>query len=111
MRLFALAMAIAGAVVACSSSNDSTASTGSPDAGGICCPASPNPACCMSYGGWAEDSTKCESPCDGIPLPTDPSWKLAKDDHGCDAWSSRPVVHGPSDGPLCGSVTSDAGAD
>ncbi|GAC1526207.1 MAG: hypothetical protein NVS3B10_24710 [Polyangiales bacterium] len=67
---------------------------------GSCCPPDPHPGCCMRYGGW-----NCAVVCDGIPIPSDPAWRLVKDEHGCDTWSSA-----GSTGPLCGAPF-DGGKD
>jgi hypothetical protein len=58
---------------------------------GVCCPPSPQPGCCMKYGGWAALAEDCGGyTCDGMPLPSDPSWVVRPDEHGCPRWQSRP---------------------
>ena len=86
------------ALIGCSSStsSDGPTDTGDDTSGGSCCPPAAKPACCMAYGGWS-GSHGCESACDGMPYPSDPAWKIVKDDHGCDTWSSA-----GSTGPVCG---------
>ena len=60
----------------------------------------------MAYGGWTSgDELACAKTCDGMPNPGDPAWKIVKDEHGCDVWSSA-----GSAGPRCGAPT-DAGKD
>lgn len=81
--------------------------------GGACCPADPTPGCCMSYGGWKAAGASCGKRCDGMPVSTDPGWKLENDSHGCPRWTH------PDDFPkhavgvsYCGAVApNDAGAD
>jgi hypothetical protein len=41
----------------------------------------------MSYGGWAANGTCWGLVCDGMPVGTDPGWKLETDDHGCSVWT------------------------
>lgn len=54
-----------------------------------CCPADPEPGCCMRYGGWSEHGCADDyAICDGMPVPNDPGWKLEKDTHGCDTWTN-----------------------
>lgn len=61
-----------------------------------CCPPSPQPNCCMDYGGAKVDGN-CRSLCDGMPRPADPAWRLVNDKYGCPRWSSV-----GSTGPCCG---------
>lgn len=111
-------------VLACSSSTqdagaaDAGADTGalepSADAGGCCTP-DPSPGCCMAYGGWSA-SKSCARTCDGMPVPSDPDWKLETDSHGCAQWTN-PNDHlngGKSNSATsyCGAVgKADAGPD
>jgi hypothetical protein len=62
----------------------------------------------MDFGGWVPRAIECGATCDGMPLPDDPRWKLAKDEHGCDQWVSP-----PRSDVYCGSPTPprDAGPD
>jgi hypothetical protein len=64
------------------------------EGGGVCCPPSNSPACCMSFGGWASSSVGCGQLCDGFRLPT----TLSKDAHGCDLWTGAA-------GPICGAAS------
>jgi hypothetical protein len=50
-----------------------------------CCPPSPQPSCCMSYGGVAQGNA-CAQVCDGMPSPGDPGWHLGTDSNGCKVW-------------------------
>lgn len=84
---------VIGAASTGACSDGQSASPASPDAsgervdGGECCPPDPNPGCCMGYGGWS-NGRSCGPSCDGMPVPTDPSWKLETDDHGCRVWKN-----------------------
>ena len=83
-----------------------TAATTSGGDGGapmICCPADPTPSCCMHYGGWVSLGGACGEECDGMPVPSDPSWRLIDND-GCPTWTSNT---GGTD--LCGSFFPDSG--
>lgn len=55
------------------------------DAGIPCCVPSPQPGCCMAYGGVASPSFACQTFCDGMPLPG-PGWQLIPDVFGCPMW-------------------------
>ena len=59
----------------------------------------------MHAGGWSETSGGCGEICDGMPVPSDPAWKLVTDDHGCQVWSSAGAT-----GPRCGAPI-DSGFD
>lgn len=89
--------------------NTTPDSGGDADAGGGgCCPIDPQPGCCMRYGGWSSegaDSGLCGLVCDGMPVPSDPSWKKVIDSHGCEVWTSA------LGGTLCGSPLMDASGD
>lgn len=61
----------------------------------VCCPIDPAPNCCMRYGGHGS----CGYLCDGMPLPSDPGWKIEQDDLGCDVWVNE---NAPKD--YCGSL-------
>jgi hypothetical protein len=56
-----------------------------PVKGGYCCTPSPQPGCCMVYGGFTTDKSGCGDACDGMPLPSD-AWKLETEEHGCKYW-------------------------
>lgn len=79
-RLIA-AFALAGVgALACTSSNAD---------GDECCPPSPRPACCMDFGGYSAGGCRGGwQPCDGMPVPDDPGWRLATDEHGCKVWTN-----------------------
>jgi hypothetical protein len=86
---------------------DATASGDGRDEG-QCCKPDPSPGCCMNYGGWTDgEASGCalKTACDGMPVPSDPAWKLVKDDHGCMVWSSEGAT-----GPRCG-MPFDTGVD
>ena len=113
---------VAFATNACTSDyapSQQTASTDdsgtSAEAGGQCCPPSSTPACCMEYGGWSPGAS-CGKVCDGMPLATDPGWKLGTDDRGCAVWTNPndrfcDGTSNPSS-KYCGGVREvDAGAD
>src|SRR5262249_16710984 len=53
---------------------------------GICCPPDKTPSCCMAYGG-ARKSWGCSAACDGMPVPSDPGWRLENDTAGCPVWT------------------------
>ena len=43
----------------------------------------------MDYGGWTPAERSCgSSDCDGMPLPSDPDWKIEPDSHGCPHWTN-----------------------
>jgi hypothetical protein len=67
---------------------------------GMCCPPSPSPGCCMSFGGWAPF---CGTVCDGMPTPDTPGWKQLTDAHGCTYW--QPPANATT---TCGGVLIDA---
>ncbi len=105
---------VAALLVACSdqAAPDQGDAAADASAGGCCAP-SPGPDCCMDYGGYSSDG-RCGETCDGMPLPSDPGWKLVKDGHGCDVWTNP---RGTIVGDGCGSLPpppdagGDAGAD
>ncbi|MEY4509852.1 MAG: hypothetical protein RLZZ450_1974, partial [Pseudomonadota bacterium] len=70
----------------------------------VCCPPSPQPNCCMDYGG-AQTHGACRRVCDGMPIPSDPAWRLIKDEHGCPRWSSEGTT-----ATCCGSKPLPGGA-
>lgn len=41
----------------------------------------------MHYGGWTPSTSECGRTNDG-PSPDDPGWRLVRDEHGCERWSS-----------------------
>lgn len=110
-----LIVALVATTTACGGATDDAAeaapaatpaSEATPTSVGQCCPPDPKPGCCMDFGGWVESNTcgKLHYSCDGMPLPDDPSWKLVKDEHGCDHWSapfdrSRPFCGGAALSP------------
>ncbi len=107
IHLLGIALAIAF-TTACSSTDNAADNpeTGQP-AGSPCCPIDKSPGCCMNYGGWkGEDGSRCGMACDGMPYPSDPAWKIVKDEHGCNVWSSA-----GSKGPLCFGPPIDSGVD
>jgi hypothetical protein len=73
--------------------------------GSACCPPSPQPDCCMVYGGHdGNDPSKCGVViCDNMPLPSAP-WQLGVDDHGCPRWIEPEATNEccgcPADGGL-----------
>lgn len=86
LRFLFLASAVV--LVACSA----TASPGAADAAkGVCCPPASAPSCCMDYGGWSFNAMCGLKDCDGMPIPSDPGWKLGTDDHGCATWKNTSV--------------------
>ncbi len=45
----------------------------------------------MEYGGWRynpEFACSQTEFCDGMPLPSDPDWKIEPDTHGCPHWTN-----------------------
>ena len=76
---------------------------GDADAGSLCCPISPEPACCMEYGGSRLLRGSCGMFCDGMPGPTAP-WRIGLDEHGCPRWFEPEVSTG-----CCGCIEPDAG--
>lgn len=108
--LRALAL-LAGLAAACTSTNQTSSV---PDASGadsgICCPPDSQPSCCMKFGGTRKNGT-CPGWCDGIPVPSDPNWKLQTNADGCPEWT-HPQRDPPSSAPnVCGKPVSDAGSD
>jgi len=86
LALVSLTVLTVRVALACSTTSPGSdrAGTDSGDAG-ACCPPSEGPNCCMAYGGWNARGS-CGRMCDGMPVPTDPGWTLATDDHGCHVW-------------------------
>lgn len=81
---------LAVALYACDSATSGTpigqdagADSAGPDGG--CCPPDPQPDCCMHYGGRSAGGS-CGRTCDGMPVPSDPDWKVADDKFGCPRW-------------------------
>ncbi len=117
-KLLALALLLVACGATASSTDNTDASNlpskdgsaeASGDGGGVCCPADPGPGCCMKYGGWSGDGNCFGQICDGMPVPSDPGWKLVKDDHGCSMWSNASPNWGSN---ACGApVKKDASAD
>jgi hypothetical protein len=48
-----------------------------------CCPLSPEPDCCMDYGG--SNVNGCGTACDGMPWPS-AAWEVRIDEDGCPYW-------------------------
>jgi hypothetical protein len=67
-----------------------------------CCPISPEPACCMEYGGWVPN---CRTRCDVKPSATEPGWHIAISLEGCAQWVEPPEGTYTS---CCGCVLPDA---
>jgi hypothetical protein len=72
------------------------------EAGAQCCPISPQPACCMEYGGSRRAGGSCGMTCDGMPPPS-PLWRIAYDENGCPYW-----VEPARSAACCGCVAPDA---
>jgi hypothetical protein len=53
--------------------------------GGVCCPISESPACCMNYGGFQPKGAGCSYVCDGMPSPSE-HWTRSTDGHACPVW-------------------------
>jgi hypothetical protein len=51
----------------------------------------------MHFGGWSDSVEGCGLECDGMPIASDPSWKLVDDD-GCPHWTYA------QGGTLCGTA-------
>ena len=81
-------LSFAGLHAGCKSEDDSDVK---------CCEIDPAPSCCMAYGGNERDDG-CGTLCDGMPIPSDPAWKIVKDEFGCKKWISE-----GSKAPCCGS--------
>jgi hypothetical protein len=73
--------------------------------GGLCCPISPAPACCMQYGG-SPGQFGCMTVCDGIPSPNYPGWERRTDANGCLYWWTPPEAP-----PGCSIPVPDARVD
>lgn len=76
------------------------------DSGVECCPPSAAPGCCMAFGGAKLSENACGYVCDGMPMPSDPAWRLVTDAHGCPRWTARGVLHYA----CCDALRLDAGA-
>ncbi|CAN5851013.1 hypothetical protein BH11MYX4_BH11MYX4_26710 [soil metagenome] len=94
---------------------DASADSPAPDSG-LCCPPDPHPGCCMAYGG-KPFSSGCSEECDGMPVPSDPDWKIGNDPSGCPRWMN-PHDHWnggtySADTKYCGAVSheDDAGSN
>lgn len=79
------------------------ASTDASDASSLCCEPSPEPECCMVYGGRRSTSESCGVICDGIPLPN-AGWQLGTDSYGCPVW-----IEPPRTNDCCGCAPPDSG--
>ncbi|MEO8181590.1 MAG: hypothetical protein ABI895_22365 [Deltaproteobacteria bacterium] len=81
------------------------ASTDAVDAMPFCCTPSPQPDCCMFYGGRrrGDDTFACGPICDGIPLPN-AAWQLGVDGDGCPVW-----IEPPQTNQCCGCAPEDGG--
>ncbi len=66
-----------------------------------CCAPSPQPNCCMAYGGESTGQSRCGQTCDGMPLPDNPGWQIQFGDDGCAQWS-EPEKRSASD--CCGCI-------
>ncbi len=75
------------------------------EAGSQCCPISPQPGCCMDYGG-TRGRAGCGTVCDGMPWPS-PAWRIEQDEFGCPRWVEPPRI--PNN--CCGCFVIDAGVD
>jgi hypothetical protein len=109
LAVVSLAVGIVSLAIACSTTSGAD---GVPDG---CCPPSPEPSCCMDYGGYG--AGLCGPVCDRMPVSTDPGWTLATDGHGCSVWRNpndgfRGGIENP-DTRYCGAPSRriDAGAD
>ena len=73
--------------------------------GSACCAPSPEPGCCMRFGGYnGNNPSNCGGViCDNMPLPSAP-WQLGVDDHGCPIWIAPEETNDccgcPADGGL-----------
>jgi hypothetical protein len=65
------------------------------DGGSLCCPHSPEPDCCMEYGG-TRGPGGCQIVCDGMPDPSE-NWTLGVNSDGCAYW-----IEPPPGGLVCG---------
>jgi len=75
------------------------------ETGPQCCPPSPEPDCCMSYGGATKERS-CLTACDGMPSPNNPRWSVGFDAADCPVWNEP-----PRSADCCGCpVVLDAGA-
>jgi hypothetical protein len=77
------------------------ASPDAADAASLCCEPSPQPECCMVYGG--RRSGGCDVVCDGMPLPN-AGWQLGADSYGCAVW-----IEPPRTNDCCGCAPPDSG--
>lgn len=58
------------------------------EVGAQCCPISPQPDCCMEFGGARGASQSCGTACDGMAAPGNPIWRIFFDGQGCPVWSA-----------------------
>jgi hypothetical protein len=73
-----------------------------------CCEPSPEPDCCMNYGGPSQGEGSCGMTCDAMPVPNDPGWNITFDSNGCASWRNR---REEGIAPCCGcALPVDAGA-
>lgn len=84
-------------------SPDSSTTT-TPEAGELCCKPSPEPDCCMDYGGTKNGG--CGQTCDGMPWP-DADWHLGVNADGCSYWV-EPAPRSEYDCCGCGGPPIDA---
>ena len=96
--------AAAGASGASGSTGDERdASPDAADAASLCCEPSPQPECCMVYGGRRNGSFSCGVICDGMPTPN-AGWQLGTDSYGCPVW-----IEPPRTNDCCGCPLPDSG--
>jgi hypothetical protein len=75
-----------------------------------CCEPSPEPDCCMNYGGpGTVANNACGTTCDGMPTPNEPGWNIVINDSGCVSWE-EPRAGSTKDCCGCGPPAEDAGA-
>ena len=87
-----------------STADERDASPDAADAASFCCTPSPQPECCMVYGGRRLSPDSCGFVCDGMP-PPNAGWQLGSDSYGCPVWIEPPPV--PND--CCGCPPPDSG--
>jgi len=95
--------AAAGSSGAGGSADPLDASTDAADAMPFCCTPSPQPDCCMYYGGTRRSDDSCGIICDNMPLPSAP-WQLGVDPNGCPVW-----IEPPQTNQCCGCPPEDGG--
>lgn len=95
LRVASLVVAVTSlaAILTISSCTSTSSDVPPADAGpdtSACCPMSPNPGCCMSYGGspaaFSDGTQQCLGQCDGMPDPHSPAWHQRIDANGCPEW-------------------------